>query len=94
MFPHYWPSKTSRFRRADDGTHGQGKKKHGRTGDDLIVKVPEGTVIKDFDGELLADLVTAGIAGLRQEEDMEVEVTPDFCPINEELPLRRTSRNR
>ncbi|MBR81945.1 MAG: GTPase ObgE [Acidimicrobiaceae bacterium] len=48
------------FRRADDGTHGQGKKKHGRTGDDLIVKVPEGTVIKDFDGELLADLVTAG----------------------------------
>ena len=48
------------FRRADDGTHGQGKKKHGRTGDDLIVKVPEGTVIKDFDGELLADLVAAG----------------------------------
>ena len=48
------------FRRADDGTHGQGKKKHGRTGDDLLVKVPEGTVIKDFDGELLADLVTAG----------------------------------
>ena len=48
------------FRRADDGTHGQGKKKHGRTGDDLIGKVPEGTVIKDFDGELLADLVTAG----------------------------------
>ncbi|HBU40044.1 MAG TPA: GTPase ObgE [Acidimicrobiaceae bacterium] len=48
------------FRRAGDGTHGQGKKKHGRTGDDLIVKVPEGTVIKDFDGELLADLVTAG----------------------------------
>ncbi|MEC9089308.1 MAG: GTPase ObgE [Actinomycetota bacterium] len=48
------------FRRADDGTHGQGKKKHGRAGDDLIVKVPEGTVIKDFDGELLADLVTAG----------------------------------
>ena len=48
------------FRGVDDGTHGQGKKKHGRTGDDLIVKVPEGTVIKDFDGELLADLVTAG----------------------------------
>ena len=32
----------------------------GKTGDDLIVKVPEGTVIKDFEGELLADLVGAG----------------------------------
>ena len=48
------------FRRADDGTHGQGKKKHGRTGDDLIVNVPEGTVVKDFDGEVVADLVGAG----------------------------------
>jgi len=48
------------FRRADDGTHGQGKKKHGRTGEDLIVKVPEGTVIKDFNGEVIADLVAAG----------------------------------
>jgi len=48
------------FRRADDGTHGQGKKKHGRTGNDLVVSVPEGTVIKDFEGEVLADLVDAG----------------------------------
>ncbi len=48
------------FRRADDGTHGQGKKKHGRTGNDLVVSVPEGTVIKDFEGEVLADLVGAG----------------------------------
>ena len=48
------------FRRGDDGSHGQGKKKHGKNGDDLIVKVPEGTVIKDFEGEVLADLVGAG----------------------------------
>ena len=48
------------FRRGDDGSHGQGKKKHGKNGGDLIVKVPEGTVIKDFEGEVLADLVGTG----------------------------------
>ena len=48
------------FRRGDDGTHGQGKKKHGKKGEDLMVKVPEGTVVRDFDGEILADLVGAG----------------------------------
>ena len=48
------------FLRGDDGSHGQGKKKHGKNGGDLIVKVPEGTVIKDFEGEVLADLVGAG----------------------------------
>jgi len=48
------------FRRGDDGTHGQGKKKHGRGGDDQIVSVPEGTVVRDRDGEVIADLVNAG----------------------------------
>ena len=52
------------FRRGDDGSHGQGKKKHGKNGGDLIVKVPEGTVIKDFEGEGVADLVGAGDRGL------------------------------
>ena len=47
-------------RRAGNGTHGQGKKKHGHGGDDLIVAVPEGTVVSDQDGQVLADLVHAG----------------------------------
>ena len=47
-------------RRAVSGTHGQGKKKHGAGGDDLIVHVPEGTAIFDQDGVLLADLVQKG----------------------------------
>ncbi len=47
-------------RSAASGTHGQGKRRHGSRGDDLIVKVPEGTVVKDRDGVVLADLVTAG----------------------------------
>jgi len=48
------------FRRGDDGSHGQGKKKHGRGGGDQIVSVPEGTVVRDFEGEVVADLVNAG----------------------------------
>src|SRR3954463_10966677 len=47
-------------RRAVSGTHGSGKKKHGHGGDDLIVHVPEGTVVLDRDGTVLADLVNQG----------------------------------
>jgi GTP-binding protein len=40
--------------------HGQGQRKHGRRGADLEVRVPEGTTVRDQDGTVLADLVTAG----------------------------------
>lgn len=48
------------FRRGDDGTHGGGKRRHGKTGEDLVVAVPEGTAVLDRDGTVLADLVHAG----------------------------------
>ncbi|MEI8001763.1 MAG: GTPase ObgE [Actinomycetes bacterium] len=47
-------------RRADSGTHGGGGKRHGAGGRDLTVTVPEGTVVRDRDGEVLADLVHHG----------------------------------
>src|SRR5204862_6278707 len=47
-------------RRATNGVHGQGKRRHGRGGDDLVVPVPEGTILKDADGIVLADLVHEG----------------------------------
>ncbi len=47
-------------RRATSGVHGAAKKKSGAGGDDLIVTVPEGTVVKDREGQVLADLVNAG----------------------------------
>lgn len=47
-------------RKATSGAHGQGKRKHGPGGTDLSVTVPEGTTVYAHDGELLADLVTAG----------------------------------
>jgi GTP-binding protein len=47
-------------RKAGSGTHGAGKKRHGAAGRDLTVEVPEGTSVRDGDGELLADLVSDG----------------------------------
>jgi len=47
-------------RRAPSGTHGSGQKRHGARGDDLVVSVPEGTVVRTRDGDVLADLVTHG----------------------------------
>ncbi|HEX2191882.1 MAG TPA: GTPase ObgE [Acidimicrobiales bacterium] len=51
-------------RRAASGTHGMGRARHGTAGADLRVPVPEGTVVKDTDGRVLADLVTPGDAYL------------------------------
>ncbi len=48
-------------RKAERGTHGAGKKKHGSSGNDLVVTVPEGTVVRiNESDELLADLVNHG----------------------------------
>ena len=47
-------------RRADSGTHGTGGARHGSSGSDLRVMVPEGTIVKDDDGNVLADLVREG----------------------------------
>src|SRR5438874_2150477 len=47
-------------RRAANGTHGQGGGRHGATGADTRVAVPEGTTVKDKDGTVIADLVHAG----------------------------------
>ena len=48
--------------RAKRGQHGMGKKMHGRDGEDRIIPVPVGTVIKDADTEeVLADLDSEGV---------------------------------
>jgi GTPase len=47
-------------RRAASGTHGSGKRRNGAAGEDLIVPVPEGTVVKKRDGAVVADLVCHG----------------------------------
>jgi len=47
--------------KADRGQHGQGKNMFGKRADNLIVRVPVGTVIRDAEtGELIADLAFHG----------------------------------
>lgn len=47
--------------RAQDGTRGKGKNQTGASGDDLVIKVPPGTMVFDeSDGRLMGDLVDQG----------------------------------
>jgi GTP-binding protein len=46
--------------KAQNGTGGAGGNRDGANGGDLVVKVPDGTVVQTPDGEVLADLVGAG----------------------------------
>jgi len=53
--------KHKRHFKAENGQAGSGSNKHGKSGKDLIIKVPVGTVIKDAQtGEIIADLVSSG----------------------------------
>ncbi|WP_349828900.1 GTPase ObgE [Brevibacterium litoralis] len=54
------PYQRSPHRRADAGGIGKGDLRHGLRGEDLVLPVPDGTVVKTTDGEVLADLVGVG----------------------------------
>lgn len=43
--------------KADAGQPGTKRKKHGRSGDDLLIEVPVGTTVLDMDGMVLVDLI-------------------------------------
>jgi GTP-binding protein len=46
--------------KAGRGRHGSGKTRHGADGDDRVVLVPQGTVVLDEGGVVLADLAASG----------------------------------
>ena len=48
------------LRRAGEGKAGAGAHRSGANGADLVVNVPDGTVVKSPDGEILADLIGLG----------------------------------
>ena len=50
----------SPHRKAEHGGHGAGGHRNGSHGSDLVLPVPDGTVVSDSSGEVLADLVGAG----------------------------------
>lgn len=46
--------------RAANGQPGKGSMRNGSVGDDLVLSVPDGTVVLDADGDVVADLVGSG----------------------------------
>ena len=47
--------------KAKKGEHGQGKSRHGKNAEDNILKVPLGTIVRDFDtNDLIADITEDG----------------------------------
>jgi GTP-binding protein len=49
------------FWKAEDGNHGSGSNKSGLSGDNVVLPVPPGTVVRDADtGELLAEMIEDG----------------------------------
>ena len=52
--------------KAQRGTHGKGSRMHGASGEDLVLRVPVGTLVREYDevsgeaGEVIADLVRDG----------------------------------
>jgi GTP-binding protein len=50
----------SPHRKAGSGTPGQGDNRDGANGPDVVLPVPDGTVVTTADGELLVDLIGAG----------------------------------
>ncbi len=47
-------------RKASNGSQGEGNNRNGAAGDDLIIKIPNGTVVLSSSGEILADLMGTG----------------------------------
>src|SRR5678816_3666068 len=64
----------SRHFRAGRGNHGRGKRQHGESGEDRLIAVPPGTVVRGLDGsetELLADGQPVSYTHLRAHETPE-----------------------
>jgi GTPase len=55
------------FRRATDGGHGSGQKRHGARGKDVVVPLPVGTVVRQRGGAVVCDLVADGARALVAE---------------------------
>src|ERR1035437_9515201 len=46
--------------RGEAGGNGSGQRSHGRSGDDLEIHVPPGTIVRTAEGEVIADLDVTG----------------------------------
>jgi GTPase len=73
-------------RAGENGVHGQGKQKHGKRGAECIAPVPVGTVVKDADGTVLADLHTEGMRYLAAKGGQHGRGNARFLSNNRRAP--------
>ncbi len=83
-----------RYRRnyaAENGQHGMGANRTGRSGDDVVLRIPAGTVIKDADkGNLLADLVNEGDEWVGARGGKGGKGNAEFATSTDQAPRRAT----
>ena len=72
---------------AKHGVHGKGKNLHGKRSDDVILKVPPGTVLKDLDGNILADLDRQGMRFVAAKGGRGGKGNPRFASSNNRVPM-------
>ncbi len=81
------PFRDHPHRTAGSGTHGSGKKKHGKAAEDLIVHVPIGTVVLDHETlEPLVDLARQGDRWLAAAAGVGGKGNAKFLSNNQRAP--------
>jgi GTPase len=74
--------------KASSGSHGRGKNQHGKRGQDRILEVPPGTLVKDpSTGEVLADLVGAGQRWVAAKGGLGGKGNAHFTSSTRQLPM-------
>ena len=75
--------------RAEPGRAGQGSNKTGRDGEDLVIRLPRGTVVKDAEsGEILADLTKSGDAWIAAKGGRGGRGNSRFASATNQAPRR------
>ncbi|MFA5535841.1 MAG: GTPase ObgE [Bacillota bacterium] len=82
--------KYKRHYKAERGQHGQGKNRHGKDGEDLVLVLPPGTLVKDGDtGQILADLVLPGSKAILARGGRGGRGNARFLSNRQKAPLMR-----
>ncbi len=74
---------------AGRGVHGKGKNLHGKRGADLELKVPPGTIVRNADGGILADLDAQGARVVIAKGGRGGRGNPRFANSQNRAPMER-----
>lgn len=78
-------------RKATNGQPGAGDNRSGKNGQDLVLPVPDGTVVLDRAGNVLADLVGQGTTFVAGQGGAAASATPRWPPPAARPPVSRCS---